>query len=74
MANNLHKITHNYMKNRGSTPILINLAGIQPRNINSKVEANPCSSLGEVEKVKINSYRHDDNDYKGHRVIAKLSD
>ena len=40
------------MKNRGSTPILTNLVGDHPRNIQPKFEANPCSGLrGEVENV-----------------------
>ena len=41
------------MKNRGSTPILTNLVWVHPRNIQTKFEANPCSSLREeVEKLK----------------------
>ena len=40
------------MKNRGSTSILINLVGVHPRNIHTKFEANPCSDLKEVEKLK----------------------
>ena len=40
------------MKNRGSTPILTNLVGVHPRDINTKFEANPCSGLREVEKLK----------------------
>ena len=41
------------MKNRGSTPILTNLVGVDPSNIHTKFEANPCSGLrGEVEKLK----------------------
>ena len=40
------------MKNRGSIPILTNIVGVQPRNIQTKFEANPCSDLREVEKVK----------------------
>ena len=41
------------MKNRGSTPILTNLVGVHPRNIDTKFEANPCSGLKEeVEKLK----------------------
>ena len=39
------------MKNRGSTPILTNLVGVYLRNIHTKFEANPCSSLREVENV-----------------------
>ena len=40
------------MKNRGSTPILTNLVGVHPRNIYTKFEANPCSGLREVKKLK----------------------
>ena len=40
------------MKNRGSTPILTNAVGVHPRNIHTKFEANPCSGLREVEKLK----------------------
>ena len=40
------------MKNRGSTPILTNLVGVHPSNIHTKFEANPCSTLREVEKLK----------------------
>ena len=40
------------MKNRGSTPILTNLVGVNPRNIHTKFQANPCSALKEVEKPK----------------------
>ena len=49
----LHKITHNSMKNRGSTRILTHLVGVHPRNIHTKLEANPWSGLREeVEKLK----------------------
>ena len=59
------------MKNRGSTPILTNLVGVHPRNIHTKLEANPCSGLREeVEKLK---KVHADNDDDGHRVIARVS-
>ena len=55
------------MKNRGSTPILTNLVGVHPRNINTKFEANPCSGWrGEVEKLKSSR----DNDDDGHSLIA----
>ena len=37
----LHKITHNSMKNRGSTLILKILVGVNPRNIHTKFGANP---------------------------------
>ena len=40
------------MKNRGSTTILTNLVGVHPRNIHTKFEANPCSGVKEVEKLK----------------------
>ena len=41
------------MKNRGSTPILTNLVGVHPRNIHTKLKANPCSGVREeVEKLK----------------------
>ena len=39
------------MKNRGSTPILTNLEGVNPRNNHTKFEANPCSGLREVANV-----------------------
>ena len=39
----LLKITHNSMKNMGSTPILRNLVGVHQSNIHTKFEANPCS-------------------------------
>ena len=39
------------MKNRGSTPILTNLVGVQLRNIHTKFEVNPCSGLREVINV-----------------------
>ena len=44
------------MQNRGSTPILTNLVGVNPMNVHTKFEANPCSGLREVENVfnKIN--------------------
>ena len=35
------------MKNRGSTPILTHLVGVHLRNIQTKFEANPCSSSRE---------------------------
>ena len=41
----MHKITHNAMKNRGSTPVLTNLVGVQTRNIHRKFEAKLCSGL-----------------------------
>ena len=48
----LHKITHNSLKNMGSTPILTNLVRVLPRNIHTKFEANPYSGLRDVENVK----------------------
>ena len=53
----LHKITHDSMKNRGSTPILTNLVGVHPRNIHTKYEANLCS--GSRDEVK-NGILHSD--------------
>ena len=50
-AQKLHKITHNSMTNKGSTPIFTNLVRVHPRNIHKKFEANPCSGLREVEKL-----------------------
>ena len=38
------------MKNRGSTPILTNLVGVNPQNIHTKFEANPCRGLREEVK------------------------
>ena len=51
------KITHNSMKNRGSTPILTNLIGVHPRNIHTKFEGNLCS--GSRDEVK-NEILHSD--------------
>ena len=45
------------MKNRGSTPILTNLVGVDLRNIHTKFEANPCSSSREE---VINEISHSD--------------
>ena len=51
----LAKIAQKYpnsMKNRGSTPILTNIVGVNPRNINTKFEANlPSGWKEEVEKL-----------------------
>ena len=58
----LHKITHNSMKNRGSTPILTNLVGVHPRNNYTKFEANPCSGWRELEKLKKVHADDSDND------------
>ena len=74
----MHKITHNPMKNRGSTPILTHLVGVHPRNIHTKFEANPCSRLREVKKKKKvhaddddnNNDDDDDDDDNGHSLIA----
>ena len=46
----MHKITHNSMKNTGSTAILRNLVGVHQRNIHTKFEANPSS--GSRKEVK----------------------
>ena len=52
----LHKITHNSIKNRGSTPILTNLVGVYPKNIHTKLEANQWrGSREEVERTKKSS-------------------
>ena len=61
------------MKNRGSTTILTNLVGVHPRNIHTKFEANPCSGLREVEKLKKVHADNDHNDDVGHRVIARVT-
>ena len=45
------------MENRGSIPMLTNLVGVHPRNIHTKSEANPCSGLKEVKKVKSSRQR-----------------
>ena len=45
------------MKNRGSTLILTNLAGVHLRNIHTKFEANPCR--GSKDEVK-NEILHSD--------------
>ena len=58
------------MKNRGSTPNLINLVGIHPRNIHTKFEANPCSGSREEVKKKVHA---DGNDDDGHRVISRVT-
>ena len=47
IGHKLHKITHNSMKNRGSTTILTNLVGVHPRYIHTKFEANLYSSSRE---------------------------
>ena len=39
----LHKITHNSIKNRDSTPVCTHDVGVRPRNIHTKFEANLCS-------------------------------
>ena len=53
IGQNLHKITHNSMKNRGRTPILTNFVGVHLRNIQTKFETNLCSgSREEVEELK----------------------
>ena len=40
------------MKNWGSTRILTNLVEVNLGKIHTKFEANPCSGLREVEKLK----------------------
>ena len=61
------------MQNRGSTPILTNLVGVHPRNIHTKFEANPCSSLREVEKLKKVHTDNDQDDDDGHSLIARVT-
>ena len=65
------------MKNRRSTLILKNLVGIHPRNIHTKLEANPCSGSREVEKTKKvhaeNDAHNNDDDDDGHKVIARVT-
>ena len=41
----LHKITHNSIKNRGSTLNLTHLVGVHLRNIHTKFEVNLCFGL-----------------------------
>ena len=67
------------MTNRGRTPILRNLVGVQPRNIDTNFEANPCSGSREkeVEKTKRvhaadDNNNNDDGDDR-HRVIARVT-
>ena len=63
-----HKITHNSMKNRGSTLIVTNLVGVH-----TKSGANPCSgSREEVEKTK-KVHTDDNDDDDGHRMINKVT-
>ena len=48
----MHKITHNSMKNRGSTLIFTNLVEVYPNNFPTKFEANlSCGLREEAEKV-----------------------
>ena len=64
----MHKIINNSIKDRGSSTILV---GVNLRNIHTKFEANPCSSLRE--DVKKGKTVHNDNDDDGHRVIARVT-
>ena len=43
------------MENRGGTQILTNLVEVNPRNINTKFEANLYSGLREVKNVVLHS-------------------
>ena len=67
------------MKHRGSTPILTNLEGVHPRDMHTKLEANPCSGLREevekTEKVHADNDNDDNNndDDDEHRVIARVT-
>ena len=47
----MHKIVHNSMKNRSSTPIFTNLVEAHPRNIHTNFEANLRSGLRKIENV-----------------------
>ena len=48
----LHKFTHNFINNTGSTLVLTNLEGVFPRDTHTKFEANPCSGLIKVKELK----------------------
>ena len=63
------------MNKRGSTPILTNLVGVQPRNILTKFEANPCNGLREeVEKLKkVHADDNNNDDDDGHSLIARVT-
>ena len=69
MGQKLHKIAHNSTTNKGSTPILTNLVGVQQRNIHKKFEANLCCGFREVEK-NLKVYAATDH---GHRLIARVT-
>ena len=43
------------MKNKGSNPILTSLVGVQPRNIEKKIEANLFSGWREVKNGIVRS-------------------
>ena len=60
------------MKNKGSTTILTNLVGVHLRKIHTKFEANPCSGLREVEKLK-KVHADDKDDDDGYCLIARVT-
>ena len=63
----LHKITHYFINNRDITPIFTNLVGVNPWNIHTKFDANPCSSYrDEVKKVQRQGRRRTQGDHKSH--------
>ena len=54
----MHKITNNFIKNRGSNLMLkTNLVGVNQRNIHTKFATNPCS--GSIEEIN-NGILHSD--------------
>ena len=57
----LHKITHNFLKNRGSTPILTNLVGVHPRN-NYNIWHKSVQLFGEDEKEVKKVCANDEDD------------
>ena len=67
----MNKNTHNSMKNSSSTPILKISVGVHPINIDTKFEAYPWSSLGEVKKVKKRfTVMKTATNHDGHRLIT----
>ena len=61
------------MQDRSGTPILTNLVRVHPRNINTKLEANPCSSLGKVEKGKSSGRQQTQGDRKSHTCSLSVT-
>ena len=50
----LFKITHNSIKNRGSTLILTNLVAVYPRNMYTELVTNRCIDLRDKVKNGLN--------------------